>query len=72
MIDYLRTQRKRKIKEANTSSGHLNAVTVRVNLSQHTGPFDKGIPNTESFVGVIAHRLKVKYSVLLKKFLIVN
>ena len=30
-------------------SGHLNAVPIRVNLSQHTGPFAKGIANTEGF-----------------------
>lgn len=47
-------------------SGHLNTVPVRVNLTQHIGPFDKGLPNTERFVGVIANGLKVFRSV--KKF----
>ena len=36
-------------------SGHLNTVSIRVNLSQHTGPFAKGITNTERFAGAIAN-----------------
>jgi len=28
---------------------------IRVNLSQHTGPFAKGIANTERFAGAIAN-----------------
>ena len=36
-------------------SGHLNTVSIRVNLSEHTGPFAKGIANTERFAGVIAN-----------------
>lgn len=36
-------------------SGHLNTVSIRVNLSQHTGPFAKGIANTERFAGAIAN-----------------
>lgn len=54
-----RKKEKRKVREANIFLGHLNIVLVKVNLSQHTGPFDKGIPNTERFVGVIANGLKV-------------
>ena len=36
-------------------SGHLNTVSIRVNLSQHIGPFAKGIANTERFAGAIAN-----------------